>query len=120
MYNDIVIPIGMVAGALITFINIAFMGIALHIEAMPSCKSKSGGYSWSRPFPTSVIVTIASFIIYVISFNCAMSSNTIWFVIGVTGMIAVIMLVFTSIIFSCAVISAINAKNKTSVVMVGV
>lgn len=115
MYNEIVVPLALVSAVFVTIMNIIFMGLALHIEGLP-CKTKVSGHSWSRPFPTSVIVTISSLVVYIVSFYSAISDNVIWFVLGLAGMCAVLLLVITSLTFSYAVIGAINAKNKAGVI----
>jgi hypothetical protein len=118
MYNNYAIPITMAGALVMVIFYFILIWVGTIIEALPS--EKRGKRSLSSPIPATRLWGIGCIMVYAISAcTVIMTDETIYFIIGIVGQFAAHMAMMTAIIFSFAVINAINAKNKAKVTGVG-
>ncbi len=96
-------------GLAIAYFTLAWLGT--YIETLPTKKSNPNK-SLTSPGISTRIAGILFMVGYIISEYATLQDDKMIIIFGVVGMIAMYMFMATSIVFSFAVINAINAKNE--------
>ncbi len=109
---SVYLPYFIVLGGII-LIPLAIMLITMGktIEELPT-ETRNAKKSLSSPIPATRIAGILIIVGYFVSAYASIQPEKIFIVLGIAGMIGMYLIMLTAIVFSFAVYSAINKRNK--------
>jgi len=107
----LLIGIGMV-GVMAVGLSAFLMYMGAQIQKMPTKKDRVGKPSLSSPEHSTKIFAIFNLGLFVLASIALYSQDKVIFILGVVGLVAVLMFLFTGLGVSFAVTNAINQANK--------